>query len=118
MQWSHTMGGSATMSPPASGQTKSSQPASGGLKQQWNLKEPPTLAKAVSGEQDRKFLESIKAAMDPVNKCWQFTAANAEKSKHDPLVAERDNLYINFQATRAKIDPDNETKAKGEIEEV
>ena len=77
------MGGTATTtSPPAT----SSKPASGGLKQQWDLKEP-NLGTIGSSEQAKKFADTFKAAMAPANDCLKYTVVNAEKSKHDPLVS-------------------------------
>jgi hypothetical protein len=95
--------GPATLNPPTSGPSTGGQTASGGLKQQWSLKDPPLLNEASSSEQERKFLGSFKAAMEPVNNCLQYTKVNAEQAKHIAMEGKRDYQYADFQATRARI---------------
>lgn len=111
------MGGPATFPPPTSSQpTPASKPASGGLKQCWDLKEPQ-LGEVGSSEQAKKFAEAFKAAMAPVNTCLQFTKCNAVKEKHESMVAKRDYQYTDFQSNQSQIDPKDEEKAKDKIKQ-
>jgi len=111
------MGGTATFPPPTSSQpTPASKPASGGLKQCWDLKEPQ-LGEVGSSEQAKKFSQAFKAAIDPVNRCLQYTKCNAEKEKHEAMVAKRDYQYTNYQSVQGQIDPKDEAKAKGPIDQ-
>jgi hypothetical protein len=96
---------STTTCPPAT----SSQAPTGGLKQQWDLKDPPPLDSGTN-EKAKKFTEDFKASMEPVKQCLLYTKVNAEKPKHDEMVSKRDKLYTDFPAKQAGINKD-ETKA-------
>src|SRR5205085_234015 len=84
---------------------------------QWGLSDPQ-LGEIGSSEQAKKFADSFKEAMDPINKCLQYTVVNAEKAKNDSFVADRDKSYSDFQEAQKKIDPADESKAKDDIEAV
>lgn len=113
------MGDPAVLDPAksSSSSTNGSKPASGGLKDCWNLKDAPSLDESGASEQAKKFLTDFKSIMATANTSLQYTACNAEKAKHDPYVTERDEQYVKCQDALKKIGSD-ESKAKSEIEAV
>jgi hypothetical protein len=113
------MGGPAVCDPAESSSTSTtgSKPVSGGLKDCWNLTDPPSLDESGASEQAKKFLTDFKSIMATANTSLQYTACNAEKAKHDPFVAERDEQYVKCQDALKKIEPD-ESKGKPHIESV
>src|SRR6187431_2149380 len=88
-----------------------------GLKEQWGL-DDPQISDAGSSEQAKKYTESFKACMAPVSQCLQYTVTHAERCKHDGMTAKRDGVFPAYQAVIPKIDPNDESKAKDDIEQV
>jgi hypothetical protein len=86
-----------------------------GLKGQWGVGDP---AKAGSDRQSQQFQASFKQQQTAINGHLQFTSANAEAAKHDPLAKRRDELYPAFQGALGKIDRTDPSKAKGDIDTV
>src|SRR5262245_39054142 len=87
----------------------------GGLKQQWGVKDP---AKPGSDKQAREFDAAFHKTIGCVNSHLQYTSANAEAARHNPLEARRDALYPAYQSAHGQIDPANPAKAKGAIDKV
>jgi hypothetical protein len=110
------MGGQAVCDPNTTSSSSSNgAPVSGGLKAAWGLNDPPSLDDGGACEQAKKFTNDFKAVMGPVNKCLQYTKCNAEKAKHESMVAKRDYQYSSFQNVRSQIDPKKEEPAKDKI---
>ena len=86
-----------------------------GLKDQWGVADP---AKAGSGKQAQQFKAAFDAQISCINGLMQYTSANAEPARHDPLAARRDALYPAFQSANAQIDPADSSKAQGAIDKV
>jgi hypothetical protein len=86
-----------------------------GLKQQWGVGDP---AKAGSDKQSQQVQASFQKEMGAINAHLQYTSANAEAARHDPLEARRDALYPAFQAALAQIDRTDPAKAQGAIDKV
>ncbi len=86
-----------------------------GLKKQWGVGDP---AKAGSDKQAQQFKAAFQAQISCINGHLQYTSANAEAAKHDPLAARRDALYPAFQSANGQIDPANPSKAQGAIDKV
>ena len=99
------MGGPATREPSTTTSPASSQPASGGLKQTWGLTDPPPLGNSAN-DSANKFVTDFKTAIEPVNKCLQFTKVNGEKQKHEALVGKRDQKYLEFQRKLEEVNKD------------
>lgn len=53
-----------------------------------------------------------------INESLQYTAAYAQKAKHDPLAAKHDTLCQAYQVALQRIDPKNPSVAKGAIDQV
>src|SRR5262249_13320345 len=75
-------------------------------------------AKAGSDKQSQQFQASFNREIAAINGHLQFTSANAEASKHDPLAKRRDDLYPAFQGALGKIDRTDPSKAQGDIDKV
>ena len=86
-----------------------------GLKKQWGVGDP---AKGGSDKQAQQFKASFQAQITCINGHLQYTSANAEAAKHDPLAARRDTLYTAFQSALGQIDPKDSSKAQGAIDKV
>lgn len=86
-----------------------------GLKTQLGLGEP---APAGSNAQRDQFKAAFQAAMSKINAYLQYTAAHADNETHNPQSVKRDNSCSAFQMTLPKIDPTNESAAKGAIDQV
>src|SRR2546430_14285713 len=86
-----------------------------GLKQQWGVQDP---AKAGSDKQSKDFQAAFQKEMGCINSHLQYTSANAEAARHNPLEARRDALYPAFQSANAQVDPADPAKAKGAIDKV
>ena len=70
-----------------------------GLKDQWGVTDP---AKAGSDKQSQQFQASFQKETACINGHLQYTSANAEAARHNPLEARRDALYSAFQAALAQ----------------
>ena len=102
---------------------------SSGLKGQWGVGNP-TSTPAVnspntqsskdtgSDKQAQDFQAAFQAEQGVINGHLQYTSANAEAARHDPLAARRDAMYSAFQSTLGKIDRNNPAKAQGDIDKV
>jgi hypothetical protein len=86
-----------------------------GLKQQWGVKDP---AKPASDKQAKEFDAAFHKTVGCINGHLQYTSANAEAARHNPLEARRDGLYPAYQSAAAQIDPSDPAKAKGAIDKV
>jgi hypothetical protein len=86
-----------------------------GLKQQWGVKDP---AKPASDKQAKEFDAAFHKTIGCINGHLQYTSANAEAARHQPLEARRDALYPAYQSALAQIDPSDASKAKGSIDKV
>src|SRR4051812_14429159 len=86
-----------------------------GLKQQWGVKDP---AKPASDKQAKEFDAAFHKTIGCINGHLQYTSANAEAARHQPLEGRRDALYPAYQSALAQIDPSDASKAKGSIDKV
>src|SRR5437867_3785736 len=86
-----------------------------GLKDQWGVSDP---AKVSSDKQGQQFQASFQKEITAINGDLQYTSANAEASRHDPMAARRDALCTAFQSALGQIDPANPGKAKSAIDKV
>jgi hypothetical protein len=86
-----------------------------GLKDQWGVGDP---AKAGSDKQAQQFQATFQREIACINGHLQYTSANAEAARHDPLAARRDALYPAFQSALGQIDRTNPAKAQGAIDKV
>lgn len=86
-----------------------------GLKQQWGVGDP---AKPGSDQQSKSFQAAFQKQIGVINSHLQYTSANAEAARHDPLAKRRDALYPDFQSALGQVDPKNPAKAKGAIDKV
>src|SRR5580765_5010420 len=86
-----------------------------GLKQQWGVKDP---AKPASDKQAKDFNTAFQRTISCINGHLQYTSANAEAARHNPLEQRRDALYPALQSTLGQIDPTDPSKAKGAIDKV
>jgi chromosome segregation ATPase len=87
-----------------------------GLKKELGLGDPNT--QKGSTEQADKFKAAFQAASSKINECLQYTAAYAQKAKHDPQAAKRDKLCQAYQVALQRIDPTNPAKAQSAIDQV
>ena len=71
-----------------------------------------------SDKQAQGFQAAFQQEQGAINGHLQYTAANAETARHDPLAARRDALFTAFQAALAQIDRKNPSKAQGAIDKV
>jgi DNA repair exonuclease SbcCD ATPase subunit len=90
-----------------------------GLKKELGLGDPksPTVNQG-STEQADKFKAAYQASSGKINESLQYTAAYAQKSKHDPLSAKRDTLCQAYQVALQRIDPTKPAVAQGAIDQV
>src|SRR5436309_1476798 len=86
-----------------------------GLKEQWGVGDP---AKAGSDKQSQQFQAAFQQEIAASNGHLQYTSANAEAARHDPLEQRRDALYPAFQTTLGQIDRANPAKAQGAIDQI
>jgi hypothetical protein len=86
-----------------------------GLKQQWGVDDP---SKPASDQQSQEFQAAFQQQIGAINSDLQYTSANAEAGKHDPLAGRRDALLTAFQSALGQIDPKNPAKAKATIDKV
>src|SRR6188474_1823541 len=86
-----------------------------GLKDQWGVDDP---AKAGSDKQSQQFQASFQKEIGCINGHLQYTSANAEAGRHDPLAVRRDALHPAFQSALGQIDRTNPAKAQGAIDKV
>jgi hypothetical protein len=86
-----------------------------GLKGQWGVGDP---AKAGSDRQSQQFQASFQREITVINRHLQYTSANADAARHDPLGTRRDALYPAFQSALAQIDRTNPSKAQPAIDKV
>jgi len=95
-----------------------------GLKKQFGVGDPntpgadPADPDAGSDKQAQDFQAAFQQEQGVINGHLQYTAANAEAARHDPLAARRDAMYAAFQSTLGKIDRKNPAKAQGSIDKV
>lgn len=88
-----------------------------GIKQELGLGDPSKPAVA-STQQADKFKADYQAAAGPINQALQYTAAHAQKTKHDPEAGKRDKSCQAYQAALSRIDPTNPAKAQSAIDQV
>jgi hypothetical protein len=96
-----------------------------GLKGQFGVGDPKSPGQDKAGAQDSgsdKQAQDFKAAFQKeqglINGHLQYTAVNAETSRHEPLAARRDALFGAFQSALAKIDRKKPSTAQGGIDKV
>jgi|GEM_PF-1136802 len=95
-----------------------------GLKKQFGVGDPntpggdPADQDTGSDKQAQDFQAAFQQEQGVVNGHLQYTAANAEAARHDPLAARRDAMYAAFQSALGKIDRKNPAKAQGDIDKV
>jgi len=97
-----------------------------GLKGQWGVGDPahpsspgdPAAKDTGSDKQANDFQAAYQSELGVINGHLQYTAVNAEASKHDALASRRDAMYGAFQSALAKIDRANPSKAQGDIDKV
>jgi chromosome segregation ATPase len=90
---------------------------SAGLKQELGLGEPTPQSQG-STEQADQFKAAFQAELAKINESLQYTAAHAEKEKHDPQAGKRDKTCSAFQLALGRIDPTNPSVAQGAIDQV
>ncbi len=86
-----------------------------GLKGQWGVGDP---AKAGSDQQSQQFQAAFQSEINAIGGHLEYTAANAEPARHQPLATRRDGLYPAFQGALKQVDPANPSKAQGAIAKV
>jgi len=86
-----------------------------GLKDQWGVTDPD---KVGSDKQAQEFQACFQKEISAISGHLQYTSANAEAARHDPLAARRDAIYSAYQAALGQIDRTNPAKAKGAIDKV
>ncbi len=86
-----------------------------GLKDQWGVGNP---AKAGSDQQSQQFQAGFQSEINAIGGHLEYTVANAEPARHQPLATRRDALYPEFQGALKQVDKDNPSKAQGKIAEV
>ena len=100
-----------------------------GLKNQFGVGDPktpgapntpntPNTPDTGSDKQAQDFKAAFEKEQGVINGHLQYTAVNAEASRHDPLAARRDAMYPSFQAALGKIDRSDPSKAQGDIDKV
>ena len=89
----------------------------GGLRDQLGLPERNG-GGAISSEVGQRFREAFSAAIADVNQSLQYTAVHAPAASHNPLGAQRDNVYAAYQAVAGRIDPSNPGAGQGKVERV
>ena len=100
-----------------------------GLKNQFGVGDPktpgaqntpnaPNTPDTGSDKQAQDFQAAFQQEQGVINGHLQYTAVNAEASRHDPLAARRDALFPSFQAALGKIDRKDPSKAQGDIDKV
>ena len=106
-------------------------PSNTGLKKQWGVGDPtsptapgagapnaPNAPKAGSDKQAQDFQAAFEKAQGAINGHLQYTATNAEESKHGTLAGRRDAMYAAYQAALGKIDRTDPSKAQAAIDKV
>jgi chromosome segregation ATPase len=90
-----------------------------GLKKELGLGDPKgPQTNQGSTEQADKFKAAYQVQASKINESLQYTAAHAEKVKHDPFAAKRDKLCQAYQVALQRIDPKNPKVADGAIKQV
>ena len=75
---------------------------SAGLKEQWGVDEA---AQAGPDEQSQDLKKAFEKLIDSISENLQYTAANGERSRREPLEARRGELIPRYQDVLAEIDP-------------
>src|SRR5262245_48690476 len=88
---------------------------SAGLKEQWGVSTP---AQVGSDEQSQELKKAFEKLIDAIGESLQYTAANGERSRHDPLASRREDLIPRYQTTLDEIDPADAEKAKDDIDKL
>lgn len=101
-------------------------PSSTGLKSQMGVGNPnsgmPTAPSANgnpnagSDQQAQAFQAAFQALQGTINEHLQYTAVNAEASKHAGVAGQRDGLFSTFQGVLSQIDPTDPSKAASAIQ--
>ena len=86
---------------------------SGGLKQQWGVGDP---AQVGPDAQSQDLKAAFEKPMDAMAEHLQFTAANGERARHDPLAARSEALVPRYQSALGEVDPADSAKAKPSID--
>ena len=96
-----------------------------GLKGQFGVGDPKTSGQDTadakdtgSDKQAQDFQAAFQQEQGLINGHLQYTAVNAEASRHDPLAARRDAMFGAFQSALAKIDRKDASKAQAGIDKV
>ena len=96
-----------------------------GLKSQFGVGDPkapgqdtPDAQGSGSDKQAQDFQAAFQQEQSLVNGHLQYTAVNAEASRHEPLAARRDAMFGAFQSALAKIDRNDPAKGQGGIDKV
>jgi hypothetical protein len=100
-----------------------------GLKDQFGVGDPNTLSNTPgqsgankppvgADKQAKEFRAAFEKELALINGHLQFTAVNADTTRHAALAARRDASFTAFQAALAKIDPKDTSKAKAAIDKV
>ena len=86
---------------------------SGGLKQQWGVGNP---AQVGPDAQSQDFKTAFEKAMDATAEHLQYTAANGDRSRHDPLATRSEALVPRYQDALKEVDAADPAKAKPSID--
>ena len=101
-------------------------PSNTGLKNQWGVGDPkmpvapgaPNAPNPGSEKQAQDFKAAFEKALGAINEHLQYTAANAEASKHAAVAGRRDARYPAFQAALGKVDRTDPSKGQAAIDKV
>jgi len=74
------------------------------------------LGPAGSDKQSQQFRAAMQQQLAAIDGHLAYTAVHAEAAKHAPMAAKRETITNSYQATLAKIDPEDESRAKGSID--
>lgn len=102
-------------------------PNSTGLKNQWGVGNPTggpsknttdggSPADTGSDRQRQEFQAAFEGVQSEINGHLQYTAANAEASRHQPLAGRRDAMVPKYQGMLGQIDRNDPSKAQGAID--
>src|SRR5262249_51900351 len=68
--------------------------------------------------QSQDLKTAFEKLMDAIWDSLQYTAANGERSRQEPLAARRDELIPRYQTTLDEVDPADAAKARGDIDKL
>lgn len=88
---------------------------SAGLKDQWGVGDA---IKVGPDPQSQELKTAFEKLIDAISASLQYTAANGERARHEPLATRRGELIPRYQSTLDEIDPADASKAKDDSEKL